>query len=26
LFDWVKDYEMLYGLSNTLEVRVVGEQ
>lgn len=24
LFDWVKDYEMLYGMSNTLEVRVVG--
>lgn len=26
LFDWVKDYEMLYGLSNILEVRVIGEQ
>ncbi len=26
LFDWVKDYRMLYGLSNTLEVRVVGER
>jgi len=26
LYDWVRDYEMLYGLSNTLEVRVIGEQ
>ena len=26
LFDWVKDYDVLYGLSNTIELRIIGEQ
>lgn len=25
LFDWVKDYELLYGCSDTLEIRVISD-